>query len=73
MLIRYQRTVLSTENQNHDDYGNSTNNETKEDLKAVEAMEELQKEQRDVEQLDVNSGDVLQEKEKRQPHSTEKE
>jgi hypothetical protein len=71
MLILYQRTILSTRNRNHDDYGNST--KTKEDSKAVDAMEELRKEQRDAEQLDVNPEHVLQEKENRQPHSTEKE
>jgi hypothetical protein len=44
---------LSTQNQNHDDYYNSASKEAKEDSKEVKAMEELQKEQRDSEQLDV--------------------
>jgi predicted ribosome quality control (RQC) complex YloA/Tae2 family protein len=64
---------LSTQNENHDDYYNSASKEAKEDSKAVKAMEELQKEQRDSEQLDVNPDQVLEEKEKRQPYSTEKE
>jgi hypothetical protein len=34
---------LSTQNQNHDDYGNDTNNGANEDRKAAKAMEELQK------------------------------
>jgi hypothetical protein len=64
---------LSTQNENHDDYDNSTSKEAKEDSKGVKAKEELQKEQRDSEQLDVNPDQVLEEKEKRQPHSIEKE
>ncbi|MFL6318657.1 MAG: hypothetical protein ACJ71K_05440 [Nitrososphaeraceae archaeon] len=64
---------MSTQNENHDYYDNSTSKEAKEDSKAVKAKEELQKEQRDSEQLDVNPDQVLEEKEKRQPHSIEKE
>jgi hypothetical protein len=36
-------------------------------------VEELQKEQRDSEQLNVNPDQVLEEKEKRQPQSVEEE
>jgi hypothetical protein len=64
---------LSAQNESHDDYDNITNKEAKEDPKAVKAMDELKKEQRDSEQLDVNPDQVLEEKEKRQPQSIEEE
>ena len=38
---------------------------------AIKAIEELQKEQRESEQLGVNPEQVLEEKEKRQPQSIE--
>jgi hypothetical protein len=58
--------------QNHDDY-NNTSKEAKERSKITEVVEELQKEQRDSEQLDVNPDQVFEEKEKRQPQSVEEE
>jgi hypothetical protein len=60
--------MLPPENENHD-YG--TNN--KEKPKAIEAAEELKKEQRESEQLNVDPEEVLEEEEKRQPHSVEDE
>jgi hypothetical protein len=41
------------------------------DNMAIKAIEELQKEQRESEQLGVNPEQVLEEKEKRQPQSIE--
>jgi hypothetical protein len=64
---------LSSQNENPDDYDNNASNETKERSKITEVVEELQKEQRDSEQLDVNPDQVLEEKEKRQPQSVEEE
>jgi len=61
---------LSSEDENHD---NSTNNDKKEQPKAIEAAEELKKEQRESEQLNVDPEQVLEEKEKIQPHSVEDE
>lgn len=43
----------------------------KKDTKVIKAVEELQKEQRESEQLSVDPEQVLEEKEKRQPHSME--
>jgi hypothetical protein len=43
----------------------------KKDTKVIKAVEELQKEQRESEQLNVNPEQVLEEKEKRQPQSME--
>jgi hypothetical protein len=43
----------------------------KKDTKIIKAVEELQKEQRESEQLSVNPEQVLEEKEKRQPKSME--
>jgi hypothetical protein len=43
----------------------------KKDSKAIKAVEELQKDQRESEQLSVNPEQVLEEKEKRQPQSIE--
>jgi hypothetical protein len=43
----------------------------KKDTKIIKAVEELQKEQRESEQLSVNPEQVLEEKEKRQPQSME--
>jgi hypothetical protein len=62
--------MLSSEDKNHD---NSTNKDKKEEPKAIEAAEELKKEQRESEQLNVDPEQVLEEKEKRQPHSVEDE
>ena len=64
---------MSAQNESHDDCDNITNKGAKEDPKAVKAMDELKKEQRDSEQLDVNPDQVLEEKEKRQPQSIEEE
>jgi hypothetical protein len=62
--------VLSSEKENHDD---STNKDKKEEPKAIEATEELKKKQRESEQLNIDPEQVLEEKEKRQPHSVENE
>jgi hypothetical protein len=62
--------ILSSENESHDD---SANKDKKEEPKAIEAAEELKKEQRESEQLNVEPEQVLEEKEKRQPHSVEDE
>jgi hypothetical protein len=62
--------LLSSENESHDD---STNNDKKEEPKAIEVTEELKKKQRESEQLNVNPEEVLEEKEKRQPYSVEDE
>ena len=64
---------MSSQNENPDYYDNNPSNETKERSKITEVVEELQKEQRDSEQLDVNPDQVLEEKEKRQPQSVEEE
>jgi hypothetical protein len=64
---------LSSQNENPDDYDNDASNEAKDRSKIIEVVEELQKEQRDSEQLDVNPDQVLEEKEKRQPQSVEEE
>jgi hypothetical protein len=65
---------LSSQNRNSD--ACNINNEAiiekqKKDPKAIKAVEELQKEQRESEQLSVNPEQVLEEKEKRQPQSIE--
>jgi hypothetical protein len=62
--------MLSSENENHDD---SANKDKKEEPKAIEATEELKKKQRESEQLNIDPEQVLEEKEKRQPHSVENE
>ena len=64
---------MSSKNENPADYDNNASNEAKERSKITEVVEELQKEQRDSEQLDVNPDQVLEEKEKRQPQSVEEE
>ncbi len=64
---------MSSQNENPDDHDNNASNEAKERSKITEVVEELQKEQRDSEQLDVNPDQVLEEKEKRQPQSVEEE
>ena len=64
---------MSSQNENPDDYDNDASNEPKDRSKITEVVEELQKEQRDSEQLDVNPDQVLEEKEKRQPQSVEEE
>ena len=65
---------MSSQNRNSD--ACNINNEAiiekqKKDPKAIKAVEELQKEQRESEQLSVNPEQVLEEKEKRQPQSIE--
>jgi hypothetical protein len=65
---------LSSQNRNSD--ACNINSEAiiekqKKDPKAIKAVEELQKEQRESEQLSVNPEQVLEEKEKRQPQSIE--
>ena len=57
--------MLSSD-ENHD-------NGTNKDKKVIEAAEELKKEQRESEQLNVDPEQVLEEEEKRQPHSVEDE
>lgn len=66
---------MSSQNKNHGDYddNNNTSKEAKERSKITEVVEELQKEQRDSEQLNANPDQVLEEKEKRQPQSVEEE
>jgi hypothetical protein len=59
------KTMLSSD-ENHD-------NGTNKDKKVIEAAEELKKEQRESEQLNVDPEQVLEEEEKRQPHSVEDE
>jgi hypothetical protein len=49
--------MLSSENENH------------EEPKAIKAAEEIKKEQRESEQLNIDPEQVIEEKEKRQPHS----
>jgi hypothetical protein len=51
----------------------SENDKKEEELKVIKAAEEIKKEQRESEQLNVNPDQVLEEKEKRQPHSVEDE
>ncbi len=60
--------MLSSENESHDD---SINKDKKEEPKAIEVAEELKKKQRESEQLNVNPEEILEEEEKRQPHSVE--
>ena len=62
--------MLPSENENQD---YSTNKDNKEKTKAIEATEELKREQRESEQLNVDPEEVLEEEEKRQPHSVETE
>ena len=62
--------MFASEDESHDD---STNKDKKEEPKAIEAAEELQKEQHESEQLNVDPEEILEEKEKRQPHSAEDE
>jgi hypothetical protein len=58
--------MLSSENESHD-------NKEEEEPKAIKAAEEIKKEQRESEQLNVDPEKVLEEEEKRQPHSVEDE
>ena len=51
----------------------SENDKKEEELKVIKAAEEIKKEQRESEQLNVNPEQVLEEEEKRQPHSVEDE
>jgi hypothetical protein len=60
------KMMLSSENENYD---NSTNKK-QEELKAIKAAEELKK-QRESEQLNIDPEQVIEEEEKRQPHSVE--
>jgi hypothetical protein len=55
--------MLSSENENI--------NEKEEQPKAIKAAEEIKKEQRESEQLNVDPEQVIEEEEKRQPHSVE--
>ena len=66
--------ILSNQNRNSDAY--NINSKTiiekqKKDTKVIKAVEELQKEQRESEQLSIDPEQVLEEKEKRQPQSME--
>ncbi|MBV9175932.1 MAG: hypothetical protein JO327_12765 [Nitrososphaeraceae archaeon] len=65
---------MSNQNRNSDAY--NINSKTiiekqKKDTKVIKAVEELQKEQRESEQLSIDPEQVLEEKEKRQPQSME--
>ena len=67
-------SILSSQNRNSDAY--NINSKTiiekqKKDTKVIKAVEELQKEQRESEQLSIDPEQVLEEKEKRQPQSME--
>jgi len=64
---------LSSQNRNSDacNINSKAIIEKQKDSKAIKAVEELQKEQRESEQLSVNPEQVLEEKEKRQPQSIE--
>jgi hypothetical protein len=57
------KITLSSENENI--------NEKDEEPKAIKAAEEIKKERRESEQLNVDPEQVLEEEEKRQPHSVE--
>jgi hypothetical protein len=58
------KMMLSSENETHD--------KIEEEPKAIKAAEELKK-QRESEQLNVDPEQIIQEEEKRQPHSVEDE
>jgi hypothetical protein len=62
--------MLLSENENRD---KSTNKDNKKKPKTIEAAEELKKEQRESEQLNVDPDQVLEEEEKRQPYSVDGE
>jgi hypothetical protein len=47
----------------------SENDKKEEEPKAIKAAEEIKKEERESEQLNVDPKQVIEEKEKRQPHS----
>jgi hypothetical protein len=53
--------MLSSENENH------------EEPKAIKAADEITKKQRESEQLNVDPEQIIEEEEKRQPHSVEDE
>jgi hypothetical protein len=63
--------ILSSKNENYDN--NSTSKDEKVKLKAIEVAEELKKEQRESEQINVDPEQVLEEEKKRQPYSVENE
>jgi hypothetical protein len=58
--------MLSSENENHD----NSINKKEEEPKAIKAAEEIKK-QRESEQLNIDPEQVIEEEEKRQPHSVE--
>jgi hypothetical protein len=62
------KMMLSSENENYD---NGTNNK-EEEPKAIKAAEEIKK-QRESELLNIDPEKVIEEEEKRQPHSVEDE
>ena len=62
--------MLPSENENQD---YEASEDKKEKPKAIQAAEELKKEQRESEQLKVDPEQVLEEEEKRQPYSVESE
>jgi len=61
--------MLSSENENHD----NSINKKEEEPKAIKAAEEIKKKQRESEQLNVDPEQIIEEEEKRQPHSVEDE
>ena len=74
-MVQWGLTSILT-NQNRNSDACNIDNEAiiekqKKDTKIIKAVEELQKEQRESEQLSVNPEQVLEEKEKRQPQSME--
>ena len=50
----------------------SSDNENHEEPKAIKAAEEIKK-QRESEQLNVDPGEIIEEEERRQPHSVDEE
>jgi hypothetical protein len=58
--------MLSSENENHD----NSINKKEEEPKAIKTAEEIKK-QRESEQLNIDPEQVIEEEEKRQPHSVE--
>ena len=57
--------MLSSENENI--------NEKEDEPEAIKAAEEIKKKQRESEQLNVDPEQIMEEEEKRQPHSVEDE
>ena len=50
-----------------------SDNENHEEPKAIEAAEEIKKKQRESEQLNVDPEEIIEEEERRQPHSVDEE